>query len=69
MSRAHRRRAARNFATSSMKSEWQAKKKEIRSPKRAGSSPAARAARTYSRAWAKVKATSCGAVAPASRMW
>ena len=69
MSRAHSRRAARNFATSSRKSEWQAKKNESRSPKRSGSSPAACAARTYSSAFAKVNASSCGAVAPASRMW
>jgi len=52
-----------------MKSEWQAKKKLSRSPKRPGSSPAAWARRVYSRAWAKVNATSWGAVAPASRMW
>ena len=36
MRRAHRRRAARNFATSSRKSEWQAKKNESRSPNCAG---------------------------------
>ena len=69
MIRAHSRRAQRNFATSSRKSEWQAKKKESRSPKRSGSRPAVFAARTYSIAFAKVKAISWGAVAPASRMW
>ncbi len=46
MSRAHSRRAQRNFATSSTKSEWHAKKNDSRSPTRSGSRPAARAART-----------------------
>jgi hypothetical protein len=57
------------LATSSRKSEWHAKKKDSRSPTRSVSRPAAFAARTYASAFAKVKASSWGAVAPASRMW
>jgi hypothetical protein len=46
-----------------------AKKKESRGAKWSTSSPAATARVTYSTVLAKVKASSCTAVAPASRMW
>ena len=69
MSVAQSRRAARNFATSSNRSLKPAKKKDSRGAKSSTSSPASTARRTYSRALAKVKASSCTAVAPASRMW
>ena len=68
MIRAHIRRAARNFATSSKKSMWQAKKNETRGAKSSIASPAASAASTYAIAWLSVKAISSAAVAPASRM-
>ena len=67
--RAHIRRAARNFATSSKKSMWQAKKNETRGAKSSIARPAASAASTYATAWLSVKAISSAAVAPASRMW
>ena len=66
---AHIRRAARNFATSSRKLLWQAKKNESRGAKSFTSSPASTAAFTYVMPSARVNATSCTAVEPASRMW
>jgi len=45
------------------------KKKESRSPKSSGESPASTAARQYAIPLASVNASSCTAVAPASRMW
>ncbi len=66
---AHILRAARNFAISSKKFIWQAKKNETRGAKRSTSSPASIAACTYAIPSASVNATSCTAVAPASRMW
>ena len=65
----HMRRAARNFAISSKKFMWQAKKNETRGANRSTSSPASIAACTYAMPSASVNATSCTAVAPASRMW
>ena len=62
-------RAARNFATSSRKSECALKKKERRPPNSSNASPRARAASQYAIAFARVNATSWTAVAPASRMW
>jgi hypothetical protein len=46
MIRAHIRRAARNFATSSKKFMWQAKKKDTRGAKSSTARPAWRAAST-----------------------
>ena len=46
-----------------------AKKKLRRGAKLSTSMPRARAARTYSRPSASVKASSCTSVAPASCMW
>ena len=69
MIRAHSRLAARNFAISSRKSLCALKKNDTRWPKRSTSSPASIAACTYAIALAKVNATSCTAVDPASRMW
>ena len=69
MIRAHMRRAARNFATSSKKLLWALKKNESWAPNRSTSSPAATAASTYATALARVNASSWAAVAPASRMW
>ena len=66
---AHNVRAARNFAISSMKLEWALKKNDSRGAKRSTSSPASTAACTYAMPSASVKATSCTAVEPASRMW
>jgi hypothetical protein len=66
---AHIRRAARNFATSSKKFMWQAKKNDSRGANSSMAWPASRAAWTYEMALARVKATSCTAVHPASRMW
>jgi hypothetical protein len=45
------------------------KKNESRSPKTSGESPAAIAASQYAMPFASVKASSCAALAPASRMW
>ena len=67
--RAHIRRAARNFATSSRRLLWALKKNDRRGANSSIARPAATAARTYSRALARVNATSCTAVEPASRMW
>ena len=63
------RRAARNFATSSNRSLCAAKKNESRGAKLSMASPAPSARATYSIVFAKVNASSCTAVAPASRMW
>ncbi len=63
------RRAARNLATSSNRSLWAAKKNDSRGANVSIASPAASARGTYSIAFAKVNASSCTAVAPASRMW
>ena len=65
----HIRLAARNFATSSKKFMWQAKKNDRRGANRSMSSPASSAAFTYAMALASVKAISWAAVEPASRMW
>ena len=69
MTRAQRRRAARNFATSSSTSLCAQKKKESWGAKASTARPRSRAASTYAIASARVNATSCTAVAPASRMW
>ena len=69
MMRAHRRRAARNFATSSSNVVRATKKNDSRGAKSSTSRPAASAARTYSLALARVNAISCAGVAPASAMW
>ena len=63
------RRAARNLATSSRNEVRETKKNARRGAKSSISRPADSAARTYSRALASVKATSCAGVAPASAMW
>ena len=68
MRRAQMRRAARNFAVSSRMSVHAAKKKESRGAIASTCIPRATAASTYAMALAKVKASSCAAVAPASRM-
>jgi hypothetical protein len=47
---------------------WQAKKKESRGAKSSMARPASSADCTYAMAFASVNATSCTAVAPASRM-
>ena len=64
MMRAHSRRAARNFAISSKKCMWQAKKNDRRGATSSTSSPASSAACTYAMPFASVNATSCTAVAP-----
>ena len=69
MTRAHIRRAARNFATSWKKSLCALKKNESRAPNSSGESPAATAASQYAMPFASVNASSCTAVEPASRMW
>jgi hypothetical protein len=69
MTAAHSRRAARNFATSWKKWLCALKKNESRAPKSSGESPAATAASQYAIPFASVKASSCTAVEPASRMW
>ena len=69
MRRAHRRRAARNFATSSKRWLCPFQKNDSRGAKPSTSSPASMAARTYAIPLAIVKASSWAAVAPASRMW
>ncbi len=66
---AHIRRAARNFATSWKKLLWALKKNDSRLPNSSGESPAATAASQYAIPCASVNASSCTAVAPASRMW
>src|SRR5438105_3735161 len=68
MCRAQMRRAARSFATSSKKSLCTSQKKERRGANASTSSPRARPRSTYVKPFASVKASSCAAVAPASRM-
>src|SRR5437762_1026970 len=65
----HRRRAARNFATSSSRSMWALKKNEICGAIESTSRPRATASSTYAIPFARVNPISCTAVAPASRMW
>ena len=69
MVRAQMRRAARNLAISSKKSEWELKKKESRGAKVSTSMPASTHHCTYSMPSRSVKASSWAAVEPASRMW
>ena len=69
MRRAQMRRAARSLAISSKKSLWMSKKKLRRGAKASTSSPRAMPRSTYSKPLRRVKASSCPAVAPASRMW
>jgi methylmalonyl-CoA mutase N-terminal domain/subunit len=69
MSRAEMRRAARNFATSSNRSLCAAKKNESRGANVSIARPASIARFTYSTVLANVNASSCTAVAPASRIW
>src|SRR5689334_19709023 len=66
---AHSRRAARNFATSWKKWLCALKKNESRCPNSSGERPASTAARQYAIPFARVNASSCTAVEPASRMW
>ena len=61
--------AALNLATSSRKSICAQKKNESRRAKSSTLSPRSRALSMYVIALANVNATSCTAVAPASRMW
>ncbi|MNV80034.1 hypothetical protein D3C71_1736130 [compost metagenome] len=68
MMRDQRKRAARSFAASMKKFMPMAKKNDRRPAKSSTFSPLARAARTYSRPSASVKASSCTSVAPASCM-
>ena len=69
ISRAQIRRAARNLATSSSSVVRDTKKNDSRGAKSSTAKPAASAASTYAIPSAKVKATSCAGVAPASAMW
>ena len=69
MTRDQIRRAARNLAISSKKSMWLSKKKESRGAKSSTSRPRSKQASTYAKPSASVKASSCAAVEPASRMW
>ena len=69
MIRAQIRRAARNLATSSSSVVRETKKNDSRGATSSTASPAARAASTYAIPSARVKATSCAGVAPASAMW
>ncbi len=66
---AQSRRAARNLATSSSRVVRATKKNDSRGANSSTSSPAFRAALTYSLALARVKAISWTGVAPASAMW
>src|SRR5471030_2173170 len=63
------RRAALNLAISSKKLLWQLKKKDSLRAKTLMSSPFSKAAFKYALPLAKVNASSCTAVEPASRMW
>ena len=63
------RRAARYFAISSKKSLCELKKNDSRGAKASTSKPASTPYCTYSTPSRSVKASSCAAVAPASRMW
>ena len=69
MIRAHSRRAARNLATSSSRSLCALKKNDSCGANASTVRPASSAACTYAMPFASVKATSCTAVQPASRMW
>ena len=69
MMRAHSRRAARNLATSSSRVVRATKKNDSRGANSSTARPDSIAARTYSRALARVKAISWTGVAPASAMW
>ncbi len=69
VSRAHRRRAARNFAISSKKSLWMSKKNESRGATASTSIPLDTARSRYVTPAARVRPSSSTAVAPASRMW
>jgi hypothetical protein len=69
MSSAHIRRAARNLAISSKKSLCALKKKDSLPANSSTDSPRSTALCTYCNPLASVKASSCGAVQPASRMW
>ena len=62
------RRAARNLQISSKKSMCELKKNESRGANESTSIPAFIAASTYANPSASVKASSCTAVEPASRM-
>ena len=62
-------RAARYFAISSKKSLCALKKNEMRGTNSSTFSPASTPYCTYSMPSRSVKASSCSAVAPASRMW
>ena len=66
---AQMRRAARNFAISSKKCMWHAKKNDRRGATSSTCRPASSAACTYAMPSANVNAISCAAVEPASRMW
>ncbi len=63
------RRAARNLAISSKKSLCELKKKDSRGANSSTGSPASMPYCTYSTPSRSVKASSCRAVEPASRMW
>ncbi len=65
---AHRKRAARSFAISMKKFMPRQKKNERRGANSSIFKPLPKAARTYSRPSARVKASSCTQVAPASCM-
>ena len=69
ITRAQMRRAARNLAISSKKSLCALKKNEIRGANASTSRPASMPYCTYSMPSRSVNASSCAAVAPASRMW
>ena len=69
MMRAHMRRAARNFATSSSRVVRETKKNASRGANSSTSCPDSTAAFTYSIPSASVKAISWTGVAPASAMW
>src|SRR5579883_2418023 len=69
MWRAQMRRAARYLQISSKKSMCALKKNERRGAKESTSMPAFMPASTYANPSASVKANSCTAVDPASRMW
>ena len=68
-SRAQIRRAARYLAISSKKSICALKKKLRRGAKSSTSIPRAICSSTYVKPSLSVNASSCAAVAPASRMW
>ena len=67
--RAQIRRAARNFAISSNRSMCALKKNESRGAKASTAMPRCIPSSTYASPSASVKASSCTAVEPASRMW